>query len=191
MAGQKKQSKTTKVESAPAPAPTPVKEVTTNEVVEEMSPYQLLTTQFESFASDFKRIMDDLGSLRTRYRLLERDTGKLIKASQKKHDRKKVKTGERKPSGFTKPSVISLELATFLGKPTGTLMARTEVTKEINTYIKANNLQGKENGRIINADNKLSKLLKLKKEDKLTYFNLQKYMSCHFPKQTPTTSATK
>ena len=184
MAGQKKQSKTT-TKTAPAATPAPAQTATAHEVVEaqDQTPHQLLTAQFESFATDFKRVMDDLSALRTRYRLLERDTARLLKASQKKQDRKKVKTGDRKPSGFTKPSVISTELATFLGKPTGTLMARTEVTKEINAYIKSNNLQGKENGRVINPDTKLSKLLKLKKDDKLTYFNLQKFMSPHFPKQ--------
>jgi chromatin remodeling complex protein RSC6 len=61
-------------------------------------------------------------------------------------------------------------------------MARTEVTREINTYIRAHNLQDKENGRKINPDTKLATLLKLKKSDELTYFNLQRYMSPHFAK---------
>jgi chromatin remodeling complex protein RSC6 len=61
-------------------------------------------------------------------------------------------------------------------------MARTEVTREINKYIRTNNLQDKENGRKINPDKKLTSLLKLKKGDELTYFNLQRYMSPHFAK---------
>ena len=60
-------------------------------------------------------------------------------------------------------------------------MARTDVTREINAYIRAHSLQDRDNGRKINADSKLSKLLKLEKGDELTYFNLQKYMSRHFP----------
>jgi hypothetical protein len=63
-------------------------------------------------------------------------------------------------------------------------MARTEVTREINTYIRAHNLQDRNNGRRIFADAKLRKLLKLTKEDELTYFNLQRYMSPHFAKAT-------
>jgi chromatin remodeling complex protein RSC6 len=59
-------------------------------------------------------------------------------------------------------------------------MARTDVTREINKYIRTNNLQDKENGRKINPDKKLTSLLKLKKGDELTYFNLQRYMSPHF-----------
>jgi hypothetical protein len=61
-------------------------------------------------------------------------------------------------------------------------MARTEVSKEINAYIRTNGLQDPANGRKINADTKLSTLLKLKKEDELTYFNLQRYMKHHFIK---------
>jgi upstream activation factor subunit UAF30 len=61
-------------------------------------------------------------------------------------------------------------------------MARTEVTREINTYIRTHKLQDKENGRKINADKKLTALLSLGAKDELTYFNLQKFMSPHFAK---------
>jgi upstream activation factor subunit UAF30 len=61
-------------------------------------------------------------------------------------------------------------------------MARTDVTREINAYIRANKLQDQDNGRKIIPDTKLAALLKLKKSDELTYFNLQKYMSPHFAK---------
>jgi chromatin remodeling complex protein RSC6 len=56
------------------------------------------------------------------------------------------------------------------------------VTREVNAYIRAQKLQDKDNGRKINPDAKLLKLLKLKKGDELTYFNLQKYMAVHFAK---------
>ena len=86
------------------------------------------------------------------------------------------------PSGFIKPSIISNELAEFLGKAIGTEMARTEVSKEINAYITAHGLQDRHNGRIINPDERLRKLLRLNDGDELTYFNLQKYMKPHFIK---------
>lgn len=78
--------------------------------------------------------------------------------------------------------MISNELADFIKQPHGTEMARTDVTKEINKYIRANDLQDKLNGRQIHPDKQLSSLLKLTKEDQLTYFNLQKYMTHHFAK---------
>ena len=80
------------------------------------------------------------------------------------------------------PTLISAELAKFLGKPTGTEMARTEVTREINGYIRLHNLQDKNNGRKINPDKNLATLLKIKTGEELTYFNLQRYMSPHFAK---------
>jgi hypothetical protein len=86
-------------------------------------------------------------------------------------------------SGFVKPSYISDELAIFLGKPVGTKMARTDVSKEINTYIRVHGLQSPYNGRVINPDEKLRKLLGVSPNDELTYFNLQKYMSPHFHKE--------
>jgi chromatin remodeling complex protein RSC6 len=89
----------------------------------------------------------------------------------------------RRPSGFTTPMRISNELAKFLGKPAGTEMARTDVSRHINTYIRTNNLHDPQNGRIINADTKLQKLLRLGKNDELTYFNLQKYMRPHFHRE--------
>jgi upstream activation factor subunit UAF30 len=62
-------------------------------------------------------------------------------------------------------------------------MARTDVTKEITAYVKAHSLQDKDNGRQINPDAKLKKLLHLGADDVLSYFNLQKFMSPHFHKK--------
>ena len=64
----------------------------------------------------------------------------------------------------------------------GTEMARTAVTREINSYIRAHSLQDPKNGRRILPDTKLRKLLKVGKAEELTYFNLQRYMSPHFAK---------
>ena len=94
-----------------------------------------------------------------------------------------ISGGRRVPSGFVKPSIISDQLAMFLGKPAGTKMARTDVSKEINTYIRVHGLQDPFNGRRINPDEKLRKLLGVSPNDELTYFNLQKYMKPHFYKE--------
>ena len=86
-------------------------------------------------------------------------------------------------SSFTTPIRISNELAKFLGKPVGTEMARFDVSRHINTYIRVNNLQDQQNRRKINADSKLQKLLRLGKNDELTYHKLQKYMKHHFHRE--------
>lgn len=138
--------------------------------------------QFSEFMTKLQAVSTQMSSLRTEFRSLERQVSKDLKAAAKVNQKRKRKTGNRAPSGFVKPTLISNELAAFLGKPEGTEMARTEVTREINAYIRQHSLQDKENGRKIIPDAKLKGLLKLKKGDELTYFNLQKYMSPHFAK---------
>jgi chromatin remodeling complex protein RSC6 len=120
--------------------------------------------------------------LKTIEKRLQRDH----KVTNKIINRRKIKCGNRKPSGFIRPTRISDELANFLSKEIGSQMARTEVTKELNKYIVSNKLQDPENGRKINPDEKLTTLLKYKKneDDPLTYFNLQRFMSPHFSKAT-------
>jgi upstream activation factor subunit UAF30 len=120
--------------------------------------------------------------VKSEVRSLEKHVTKELKTLDKLNAKKNKNKGNRAPSGFVKPTKISVELADFLGKPHGTLMARTDVTKQMTTYIRANSLQDKANGRIILPDTKLRKLLKLGDKDALTYFNLQKYMSPHFEK---------
>jgi upstream activation factor subunit UAF30 len=118
--------------------------------------------------------------LKTEFRTLEKKWSREMKAAQKTNAKRKRRSGNRQPSGFVKPTKISDELAKFLEKPVGSEMARTDVTREINVYIKAHNLQDTSNGRKINPDTKLASLLKINADEPLTYFNLQRYMSPHF-----------
>lgn len=100
----------------------------------------------------------------------------------KKLSKRRSKGGNRAPSGFVKPAKISDDLADFLGKERGSELARTEATKGINVYIKANSLQDKANGRKILPDANLCALFSITPDTDLTYFNLQRYMSRHFVK---------
>ena len=167
------------VEAAPVP-PTPVAAPATNEVVE-ASAEESIGEQFSQFMSKLQQVAGQFSALRKEFALLEKKCTRELRVA-KKLSAKRKKGGNRAPSGFVKPTLITDELATFLGKPSGAEMARTEVTKEINAYIRANNLQDKDNGRKINPDAALAKLLKISGGDELTYFNLQRYMSPHFPK---------
>ena len=129
-----------------------------------------------------------LASIRSEVNELKRQHARELRAANKANKRRKT-NANRAPSGFVKPTLISNELAAFLGKPEGSVLARTEVTREVNAYIRTQKLQDKDNGRKINPDAKLLKLLKLKKGEELTYFNLQKYMAAHFAKSTPAVPA--
>ena len=183
-----KVKKTKAVDVAP-PAPVietaSVIEATTDDVVAPTDAENTeteLAIQSTEFLSKLQQMSSFISSLKTEFRVLEKKWTRELKAAHKLNAKRKRKSGTRAPSGFVKPTRISDELASFLGKDKGTEMARTSVTREINTYIRANNLQDPANGRKINPDAKLTILLKLKKSDELTYFNLQRYMSPHFAK---------
>ncbi len=141
-----------------------------------------IVAQSVEFMSKLNQLSSMIASLKTEYRTLEKKWSRELKAAQKTSSKKKKRAGNRAPSGFVKPTRISDELAVFLGKDKGSEMARTDVTREINKYIRSHNLQDASNGRKINPDSKLQTLLRLNKTDELTYFNLQRYMSPHFHK---------
>jgi chromatin remodeling complex protein RSC6 len=163
--------------AAPAVAPP-----TTEAVVQDD-----IAVVYAAFSAKLAAARHDMGTLLADFRTLQKRSEKEMKAASK-GKRRKV-SANRAPSGFTKPAKISDQLADFLGKPKGTLFARTDVTRQINTYIRDNKLQDSTNGRKINPDSKLKKLLSLQPTDELTYFNLQKYMSQHFQKAEPTVAA--
>ena len=148
-----------------------------------------LAEQSVEFLAKLQQLSVMISTLKSEYRALEKKWSREVKSAQKVSSKRKRKAGNRAPSGFVKPTKISDELAKFLEKPTSTEMARTEVTRDINKYIRTHILQDKENGRKINPDTKLATLLKLKKTDELTYFNLQRYMSPHFAKATKEATA--
>tara|TARA_Y100000591_G_C21632912_1_gene593731 strand:+ start:159 stop:848 length:690 start_codon:yes stop_codon:yes gene_type:complete len=176
-----KDTKDTKENSDVILTKTPVVEANEIETTTDQ-PDQLLTDTFSGFLQKLQALTTQMNLLKTEFRTLEKKATRELKAAQKVNAKRKRKSGNRSPSGFVKPTLISDELAKFLQKPTGTEMARTEVTREINSYIRSNNLQDKANGRKINPDTQLANLLKIQNGDELTYFNLQRYMSPHFAK---------
>ena len=167
-----------------APVPEPVTEVVASTEAAAAAPAeaQAVTSDYTEFMTKLQQVSSLLSALKSEFRLLEKKAVRELRTANKANAKRKRKTGNRSPSGFVKPTLISGELATFLNKPAGSEMARTEVTREINEYIRTHSLQDKTNGRKINADASLMALLKLKEGDELTYFNLQRYMSPHFAK---------
>lgn len=139
-------------------------------------------TKLQEFGAKIQQLTGILAALKQDFKTLDKVVNREIKVLQKNTKKRKANSN-RQPSGFVKPTRISSDLAKFLGRDEGVEMARTEVSKEINQYIRANSLQDKSNGRIIKADAKLKKLLNLADGDELTYFNLQKYMKHHFIKE--------
>ena len=82
---------------------------------------------------------------------------------------------ESKPNaGFMKPVTPSNALAAVIGAEA---MPRTEITKKVWDYIKANKLQDESNKRNINADAKLQAVFDGKKQ--VTMFEMTKLISAH------------
>ena len=176
--------------SAPAPAPvtapapsTPVVEGDAAAAVAEVEG-SVSSALYVSVLSKLQGAQSLITSIRSEVNELKRQHARELRVANKANKRRKT-NANRAPSGFVKPTLISNELAAFLGRPEGSVLARTEVTREVNAYIRSQMLQDKDNGRKINPDAKLLKLLKLKKGEELTYFNLQKFMAVHFAKTVP------
>uniref|UniRef100_A0A6C0JHC7 DM2 domain-containing protein n=1 Tax=viral metagenome TaxID=1070528 RepID=A0A6C0JHC7_9ZZZZ len=133
--------------------------------------------QFRSLEQTLSTFRSQITALQSQMRAVEKNTKREMKILKKLADKNRNK-GNRKPSGFATPSKISSELCEFMGRESGTQVARTEVTQFVIGYIKQHNLgQSKE----IKPDEKLQQLLGSTDEDTVTYFNLQKYMNRHFP----------
>ena len=200
----------TKTQKKPAVKKTPAKKTTkaVEKKTETVAPETPVETPVESTVestvettteSDEKvdPTVESITNLIGKFELFEKESKlakvelrKVLKSYQKKTSKKTRKHDpNRPPTGFAKPSLISEALCKFLKKPSGTLMARTEVTQEVNKYIKAHNLQNPANKKEIKADSTLTNLLNLKKGDDLNYFSLQKYLKDHFPKTDSSVSA--
>ena len=105
---------------------------------------------------DIKKMIKTVKTIRKEYNKQVKAFNREIKlASKKKKDKNLPK---REPTGFNKPSTISKELANFLNVDEKILIARTEVTKRITTYIRENDLRDKNNKRIILPNKKLQGL---------------------------------
>lgn len=175
-------------EAAPVSAPAPaVDGADASTPVAELDG-SVSTALYSSVLTKLQSAQAVLASIRSEVNELKRQHARELRAANKANKRRKT-SANRAPSGFVKPTLISNELAAFLGKPEGSVLARTEVTREVNAYIRNQKLQDKDNGRKINPDAKLLKLLKLKKGEELTYFNLQKYMAAHFAKSSAAPAA--
>ena len=125
-------------------------------------------------------------SLTTEMKALTKDVNKLrLSKGGKKVKKVANPDSPRKLGALEKPVPISDELAEFLGLTKGETQSRQFITKSINAYVKEHDLQNPENRRYILLDSE--KGLKLKAllrdpDQPLTFFNIQRYLKVHYPK---------
>jgi chromatin remodeling complex protein RSC6 len=137
----------------------------------------IICEQFEGVINSLTHFKGEITNLQQQIRVIEKNVKKQMAILKKAATKNK---GNRKPSGFAKPSKVTTELCEFMNKKEGTEIARTEVTKVLCNYIKEHNLENKDNSKIIYPDNKLKTLLGIEEGQELTYFTIQKYMNKHF-----------
>ena len=150
--------------------------------MEEVLENTKLVDQFTTIMSTITAVKSQISALQNQIRGLEKGVKREVKNLKKEATRTKPK-GNRKPSGFAKPTKISDELCEFMKKNIGAKVARTEVTQYLIEYIKQNNLQKSDNRKIIEPNSELKTLLGVQDKDEVTYFNLQRHMNKHFIKE--------
>jgi hypothetical protein len=140
--------------------------------------------EFSAIVTELDNALTTIRNLKIHVQKLEKQVHKDTKALNKRANGKRA----RKPrdpnapkSGFAKDGPVSDEMRKFLGMKKDDLISRTDVTKRIHEYCKAKDLQNPADKRQIKPDASLRKLLRMEKDDDLTFFNLQKFMKVHFP----------
>jgi len=189
------------VEAAPAKRGSKKAAATAVPVVATVAPVVVSSTPVEAASAapvaptttlddDLKAVSGNLNSLRetastllSQIKKLEKRVHRELKDARKRRRRVKLDDNgvevKRAPSIFERPTQVTAELLAFLGRPAATLMSRSEVTKAVNEYVKANNLKNKHD---IKPDAPLRKLLAIGEGEPLTYFNLQRYLNRHYVK---------
>lgn len=187
----KKADTTKKVETTPVvTAPVVAASTTTTTAVATETPAVVteeirLEQEVKAVTSRLLTIREVVSEMITESKKLEKKAAKLQKLADKRRKRKAAAEAgaDGKPpriSIFQIPNLLTPELCKFMGRPTGSKECRSNVTKHITQYVRDNNLKNKHD---INPDPKLKALLNLKDSDKLTYFNLQKYLNVHYVKE--------
>ena len=150
------------------------------------APATTLDEDIKALAALAVTARETLSTFQAQLKRLEKRVHRDMKDARKRRRRVKVDENgvevKRAPSIFERPTQVTQELLTFLGRPSATLMSRSEVTKAVNDYVKANNLKNKHD---IKPDGPLRALLAIGVDEPLTYFNLQRYLNRHYVKAVP------
>ena len=143
-----------------------------------------MSNKFSTALSDillkFSNLQADMAALSLSIKKLKQINTNMLKKEQKAA---LIQKKPRKPCGFALPVPVSDVLCDFLNIPHGSHVARTHVTKQINLYIKENNLLSPTNKKHIIPDKTLSTILHeydASLNTPLTHFNLQKFINFHF-----------
>ena len=182
----KKAAAKTEAAAAPAPAvPAVAAPVAAATDAAAEAPQQTVGDEIRGMIAQLNGLREVISTLHTQLKKLDKRVHREIKDARKRKRRTATAVdanGEVKParlSIFEIPTRLSDDLCAFLGKPKGSEMSRSNVTKAVTTYIKEKGLKNKHD---IQPDAALRKLLAVPTGESLTYFNLQKYLNKHYVK---------
>ena len=148
-------------------------------------PVQTVGDEIRGMVGSLNGLRETISTLHAQLKKLEKRVAREIKDARK---RKRRTTPQLDENGAAKPARLSIfeiptklsdDLCVFLGKPKGSEMSRSNVTKAVTTYIKEKGLKNKHD---IKPDAPLKKLLGVADTEGLTYFNLQRYLNKHYVK---------
>jgi hypothetical protein len=138
---------------------------------------------FDSFEDVFKALTETDKEITK----LNRRRAQLLKILNKFHTKetkqlkKKTKApgdnANRKKSGFNKPTKVPLAFCNYLGLDPDVELPRTNVTALLYKHIKELGMNSKDDGRVINPDDTLRKLLMMTDEEHLKFENFQHYVA--------------
>ena len=147
------------------------------------APATTLDEDLKGVLASLTTLRETVSSMITEVKRLDKRVHREIKDARKRKRRVRAEGEEgakpRGPSIFEIPTKVTDELCVFLGHSKGTLISRSNVTKQINNYVKDKNLKNKHD---ITPDGPLRKLLQVPETEQLTYFNLQRYLNRHYIK---------
>ena len=151
---------------------------------------QTFETLYNSMLNEVSEAYNTVRTVRSNLKMLERHHKREVKLSRKNRRSHNANKGQKKPSGFNKPSLVPDSIVSLLNLESGVELPRTQVTKLIYGYIKEHNLQVPEDKRTINPDKALRKLFSLNKTDQISFYNIQTHIKKLYPTKTDSTSAT-
>jgi chromatin remodeling complex protein RSC6 len=169
--------------AAPAPVVVSSTPVEAAAVAAPAGPTTTLDEDISAVTKNLTTLRETVASMLSQVKKLEKRVHREIRDARKRKRRVAVTEGAdakpRTPSIFERPTQVTDELCKFLGRPAGTQMSRSEVTKAVNNYVKEKGLKNKHD---IKPDAALKKLLAIGEGEPLTYFNLQRYLNRHYIK---------
>jgi chromatin remodeling complex protein RSC6 len=150
----------------------------TKQVIENQPERIDINLQFAAINQTISTVKTNLTDLQQQLKILEKNVKKPLKETKESKS-----TKESKNIVFDTLQEIKPELSQFMKLPTTedgkhvTISTRNIVTKYITDYIQTHKLQDMNNRKYIHLNEELALLFKLEAKEKITYFNIHKYIN--------------